>query len=63
MHKTCLNKMEVYINLRKKVDSYKNLHFLIIIFVNLIGVIPYIFFGKKHSIEEAEEFDQTEAPS
>ncbi len=43
--------------------SLFNLHFLIIIFVNLIGVIPYIFFGKKHSIEEAEEFDQTEAPS
>lgn len=43
--------------------SLFNLHFLIIIFVNLIGVIPYIFFGKKHLIEEAEEFDQTEAPS
>ena len=37
--------------------SLFNLHFIVLIIVNLLGVIPYVLFGKKHSIDEAEEFD------
>ena len=43
--------------------SLFNLHFLIMIFTNLIGVIPYVLFAKKHSIEEAEDFDEEASPS
>ncbi len=38
--------------------SLFNIHFLVLILVNLFGVIPYILFGKKHSIDEAEKFEE-----
>jgi hypothetical protein len=41
--------------------SFFNLFFVTIITLNLIGVIPYLFSGKKHSIKETEEFEEVEA--
>ncbi len=35
--------------------SLFNLYFICILTINLLGVIPYLFFGKKHSLKEAEE--------
>ncbi len=41
--------------------SFFNLFFVVMISINLFGVIPYIFSGKKHSIKEVEEFETSEA--
>ncbi len=38
--------------------SFFNLYFLTMLTVNLVGVIPYIFWKKKHSIDEANEFEE-----
>lgn len=38
--------------------SLFNLYFLCLILINLLGVIPYLIIGKKHSIKEAENFEQ-----
>jgi hypothetical protein len=37
--------------------SLFNIYFLCMITVNLCGVIPYLMIGKKHSIDEAEHFE------
>ena len=39
--------------------SYFNLLFLLMIFVNLLGVFPYLFSGKKHTLAEASEFEKS----
>ena len=39
--------------------SYFNLYFLLMIFNNLLGVIPYLLSGKKHTLAEANEFEQS----
>lgn len=36
--------------------SLFNLYFLAAVCVNLLGVIPYLFFGKHHNLKEAENF-------
>ncbi len=38
--------------------SFFNLFFLINVTVNSLGFFPYIFSGKKHGLEEAEEFEE-----
>lgn len=38
--------------------SFFNLYFLVSISVNLIGVIPYIIWKKKHTLEEAEALEE-----
>ncbi|MBT7610203.1 MAG: flippase-like domain-containing protein [Bacteriovoracaceae bacterium] len=39
--------------------SYFNLYFLLMIFNNLFGVIPYLLSSKKHSLTEASQFGQS----
>ena len=38
--------------------SFFNLFFLVNVTINSLGFFPYIFSGKKHSLEEAEEFEE-----
>lgn len=37
-----------------------NLYFLCLVFVNLLGFFPYIFSGKRHSLSEAQQFDEAQ---
>ena len=41
--------------------SLFNLHFLMILIVNILGVIPFLL-KKKHSLKEAQEFEVTSEP-
>ncbi len=41
--------------------SFFNLFFLINVTVNSLGFFPYIFSGKKHSLQEAEELEEATA--
>ncbi|EQC52472.1 lysylphosphatidylglycerol synthase transmembrane domain-containing protein [Bacteriovorax sp. DB6_IX] len=41
--------------------SLFNLYFLSMLMMNLLGVIPYLLIGKKHSVKEAESFEHSEA--
>lgn len=37
--------------------SLFNFYFLLSMLVNMVGLIPYLTFGKRHSLKEAEEFN------
>ncbi|MDD0852621.1 lysylphosphatidylglycerol synthase transmembrane domain-containing protein [Halobacteriovorax sp. GB3] len=37
--------------------SLFNIFFVVVVFNNLLGVIPFLFFGKQHNLKEAEEFE------
>lgn len=43
---------------QEKGASFFNLYFLVAISVNLMGVIPYVLWKKKHSLDEAESFEE-----
>ena len=34
-----------------------NLYFLADVFVKMLGILPYIFMGKRHKLSEAEEME------
>lgn len=40
--------------------SFFNLFFVCMVFVNLMGIFPYLLSGKKHSLEEAHQFDEVQ---
>ncbi|MBT3585444.1 MAG: flippase-like domain-containing protein [Halobacteriovoraceae bacterium] len=44
-------------------SSFFNLYFLCMISINLLGFIPYMLSGKKHSLSETKEFENLEAQS
>ncbi len=39
--------------------NFFNLYFVALVFVNSFGIIPYLLSGKKHSLEEAEQFEES----
>jgi uncharacterized protein (TIRG00374 family) len=39
--------------------SFFNLFFLCMVALNFLGIIPYLLSGKKHGLDEAQEFDQS----
>jgi len=41
--------------------SFFNLYFVVLISINLVGVLPYVLSGKRHSIKEVEEFEASQA--
>ncbi len=38
--------------------NYFNLYFVGLVFINSFGIIPYLLSGKKHSLKEAEKFEE-----
>lgn len=43
--------------------SLFNLYFLVMITVNLMGLIPYLYSGKRHTINETNQFDDMPEPA
>lgn len=39
--------------------NFFNLYFVALVFVNSFGIIPYLLSGKQHSLEEAEQFEES----
>ena len=38
--------------------SLFNIYFLVLLSINLLGILPYVFTSKKHSLKEAEVFEE-----
>ncbi len=49
------NQLFSFVNISNGASLF-NLYFLAAVCINLLGIIPYLFYGKHHDLKEAENF-------